>query len=407
MPVPTTIAELSTTPGDNSPVGGDSPSALDNHQRQAYAFIKELSDKQQSGAYTWLGTGGGTADVITATATPAITAYAAGQSFKFIASSANTGAVTININSLGAKAVTKNGSTALAAGDIPSGAVCEIAYDGTRFQLVNTTLLGLVGTAQEARTTLQVGVRGHIGGLILANNATDANNDIDFGVGEAADSTATYLIKLASAMTKRLDATWAAGTNQGGLFSGAKAISTWYHCHVIRKTSDGTIDCGFDTSVTAANIPAGYGAYRHIGSVRTDGSGNIEAFKAYEMGGGGIHVLWSTPTLDIDLTNTLTTTARTDVIHAPTGYSVEAFMNVFVSDGASAFQVYISSPDVTDTSPSGTLAPLGSIGTNAADSLSSQVVVRTNTSAQIRSRANLATVDNYRVVTTAYKWGRR
>jgi hypothetical protein len=136
MPVPTSIAELSTTAGDNSPVGGDAPSVLDNHQRTSYSFIKELYNGARSGSYVWLGTGGGTADVITASLTPALTAYATGQTFRFISSGANTTNVTININSLGAKAITKNGSTALAAGDIPSGAVCEIAYDGTRFQLI-------------------------------------------------------------------------------------------------------------------------------------------------------------------------------------------------------------------------------------------------------------------------------
>jgi hypothetical protein len=45
--------------------------------------------------------------------------------------------VTINIDSLGAKSVTRDGSTALVAGDIVSGEVALIVYDGTRFQLLN------------------------------------------------------------------------------------------------------------------------------------------------------------------------------------------------------------------------------------------------------------------------------
>lgn len=85
---------------------------------------------------------GGTADVITLTPSPAITAYAAGQVFRFIASGANTTAVTVNVSALGAKALTKNGSTALVANDITSGALLEISYDGTRFQLrsVNSSI---------------------------------------------------------------------------------------------------------------------------------------------------------------------------------------------------------------------------------------------------------------------------
>jgi hypothetical protein len=89
----------------------------------------------QDGTGVYVATVGGTADVITLTASPAITAYAAGQTFRFIASGANTTNVTVNVSGLGAKAVTKNGTTALAAGDIPSGMMVEITYDGTRFIL--------------------------------------------------------------------------------------------------------------------------------------------------------------------------------------------------------------------------------------------------------------------------------
>jgi hypothetical protein len=64
-----------------------------------------------------------------------LAAYAAGQTFRFIAAANNTGAVTININSIGAKAVTKQGTTALVSGDIVSGSTVTITYDGTQFQL--------------------------------------------------------------------------------------------------------------------------------------------------------------------------------------------------------------------------------------------------------------------------------
>jgi len=71
----------------------------------------------------------------TITASGAVGAYAAGQRFHFISAGANTGAVTLNINSIGAKAVTKHGTTALLAGDIQSGQVVTVTYDGTRFQV--------------------------------------------------------------------------------------------------------------------------------------------------------------------------------------------------------------------------------------------------------------------------------
>lgn len=65
-----------------------------------------------------------------------LAAYVSGQAFKIKTNFANTGAATINVDGLGAKSIVKNGSTALASGDLASGQVYEIAYDGTNFQLV-------------------------------------------------------------------------------------------------------------------------------------------------------------------------------------------------------------------------------------------------------------------------------
>ena len=62
----------------------------------------------QDGTATYVGTVGGTADVITITPTIAITAYAAGQRFSFLASGTNTGATTLNVSAVGAKAVVRN-----------------------------------------------------------------------------------------------------------------------------------------------------------------------------------------------------------------------------------------------------------------------------------------------------------
>jgi hypothetical protein len=69
--------------------------------------------------------------------TPTLTAYATGNTFYFVAAATNTTSVTLNVDGLGAKAVTRHGSTALVAGDILTGEVCLVVYDGTRFQLLN------------------------------------------------------------------------------------------------------------------------------------------------------------------------------------------------------------------------------------------------------------------------------
>jgi len=78
-------------------------------------------------------------NTLTGLATPALSGYAAGAQYSFIAQNTNTAAVTIDIDTLGVKSITKFGTTALAAGDIIAGALMLIEYDGTRFQLLNVT----------------------------------------------------------------------------------------------------------------------------------------------------------------------------------------------------------------------------------------------------------------------------
>jgi hypothetical protein len=92
----------------------------------------------QDGTGVYVATVGGTADVITISPNPSIVAYVAGQMFSFIASGANTTNVTVNVSGLGAKAITKNGTVALVAGDIPNGSLMSIRYDGTQFQIVGS-----------------------------------------------------------------------------------------------------------------------------------------------------------------------------------------------------------------------------------------------------------------------------
>ena len=118
----------------NLPMGNFKHTGVANASaRTDYAAAGQIQD----GGLVLLNTIGGTGDAITANSTPTFAAYAAGQKFRFVAAAANTGAVTININAVGAKAVTKLGATALVANDILLGAIVEVVYDGTQFQLTN------------------------------------------------------------------------------------------------------------------------------------------------------------------------------------------------------------------------------------------------------------------------------
>lgn len=116
-------------------------------------------------------------DTLTGSLTPALTAYAAGNQFSFVVANTNTGAVTINIDGVGSKSITRTGSTALVAGDMVAGQVVLIEYDGTRFQLLNgnsfTNFL-VSGTLTYGGVTLTNAVTG-TGKMVLDTSPTVNN----------------------------------------------------------------------------------------------------------------------------------------------------------------------------------------------------------------------------------------
>jgi len=125
---------------------------------------------------------------------PALGAYATGNLFSFVAANTNTGAATINLNSLGAKSITKLGSTALAAGDIVSGRIYLIEYDGTRFQLLNPSASSVAsfsaGSTGFTPSTATTGAVTLAGTLATTNGGTGLTSFTANGVVYASSSSA-------------------------------------------------------------------------------------------------------------------------------------------------------------------------------------------------------------------------
>jgi hypothetical protein len=86
-------------------------------------------------------------DTYSVTANSSITSYTSGLTLMVIFTNGNTGAATINVNTIGAKAIKKSVSTALASGDIAAGQAFWLIYDGTNFQLVGGVSGGTTGVA--------------------------------------------------------------------------------------------------------------------------------------------------------------------------------------------------------------------------------------------------------------------
>ena len=139
-----------TTYTGNQPMGGNKLTGLG----VGTAVADSAAMSQLYGVPTYGGVGGGTADAITITPSPGVTAYAIGQKFSFKASATNTGAVTLNVNSVGAGAVTWPDGTALVAADIASGAMIEVEVQAT------TPVFHLQTTSAKAQAPITGGTFG-------------------------------------------------------------------------------------------------------------------------------------------------------------------------------------------------------------------------------------------------------
>mgnify|MGYP000956829820 CR=1 FL=1 len=74
----------------------------------------------------------------------------------------------------------------------------------------------------------------YIEGLEISND-TDTEHDINVETGRCKDSTGAVDLILTSEMTKRIDAAWAVGDDDGGLDTGSVAADTWYYLYLIKK----------------------------------------------------------------------------------------------------------------------------------------------------------------------------
>lgn len=79
----------------------------------------------------------GSTDAYAIALSPAPAAYVAGMTYRFKANTLNTGAASLNVNSLGAITIKKAFNADLATGDILAGQYIEVIYDGTNFQMLS------------------------------------------------------------------------------------------------------------------------------------------------------------------------------------------------------------------------------------------------------------------------------
>jgi hypothetical protein len=324
-------------------------------------------------------------NTLTATCSPTLAAYVR-KCFLLKPANANTGAVTLNVDGLGAKDFNDQSGDPLIAGDLDPARTYLIYDAGADFRMAFTVPVSAVEALPRHYMS---------GDWLTANNGSDANNDIDFTAGAGRDSADTRNL-IGPAMTKRLDAVWAAGHNNGGMLQsanlagtisvtnsgtsvtgsstafstnfqvgdviqtaggqarritaigsdtsitvtpawsgtesgvtykrGGKAPSTVYRLFAIYKDSDGSVDYAASPRDVPADMPSGYTPYRRIWYVLTDGSANNRPYRQI-----GNRCVLLAPILDINGTNTASISA-TVTSAAPPGVIADFSLSLVSSN---------------------------------------------------------------------------
>jgi hypothetical protein len=119
-----TASEITVTNGDGT--AGNPTLAL-------HAAITRDAEAQ-SGALLWCSDAGAN-DTYTCGLAPALTAYTTGMCVAFKPNTNNTGAATVNIDSLGAKAIVTSANVALSDNALVAASIYTLCYDGTSFRM--------------------------------------------------------------------------------------------------------------------------------------------------------------------------------------------------------------------------------------------------------------------------------
>lgn len=316
-----------TDPTANLPMASFKHTGVaETSSRSEYADTASVQDS----ALIWGGTAGGTANALTITPSPAIDAYRAGQKFQFITSSNNSGAVTLDVNGLGAKAVTKHGANALANGDFILSEIVEVCYDGTQFQYVNARSgSGPSGNVIDQHKRL----------VVKRASVSTVDVDCTFLTFER---TGLNTIKIReNAINLTVDIT-ASGAN--GLDNGAEANSTWYYIWAVHNP-DTNVSAGLlSISSTAPTLPANYTYRALVGAVYNDAGGD---FVDFHQRGNRVEIAQTNALTD----GTAATATLVDfsAIVPDTATSMDMTVNVKSSDTTTELKQVLINPRATGT----------------------------------------------------------
>jgi len=214
--------------------------------------------------------------------------------------------------------------------------------------------------------------------ITISNNATDANNDIDFSAGNFQFSDGSGQATYAGGIGQ-LDVLF--GTGNGMLATGTKAINSTYHLYMVSNLTTGVSKplailgvAGTAPDPTSV-LPSGYTKFQRRGSVMTDGSGNIRGFTQT-----GNDFIWKTEIYDLQGVSQASASETLRTLTVPAGISTRVYIDfyVFCSGGsASAFTKFYDASKTHATILNGAYSVtgliFGALSQSVVSNLSSQV----------------------------------
>lgn len=227
-----------------------------------------------------------------------------------------------------------------------------------------------------------------ITGLVVTNNADDLEHDIDISAGQYGSDA------LDTAITKRLDAPFAAGTGNGGMVGSLPASGVVY-VFLIKNNSTSNMDVYAETT-DGGNPPSGWTVVKRIAVRITDASNNLQRVN---VSGNGEQLIVYPYTEVIDVTLSTLSTSRiaipaSGVLSCPPLVDTELLQAN--ARGGSAVAVIMTSLLSADITPViDNLADFTTDTTNTRPSIIKRV--RVNANRQVGVRATDASAHLYKV----------